>query len=92
MKNRGFRPGGADFKSSLGSGGSAIRRRVYLKVSGDIVTKRCWMAQQGRSLMASRHQSADEAVKPCSCRVSNDSGLTIHLKLAQGGENRDVAR
>lgn len=47
--------------------------------------------QQGRRLMASRHQRADEAVKPCSC-VSNDSGLKIHLKLAQGEENRDVAQ
>lgn len=92
MKNRGFRPGGADFKSSLGSGGSAIRRRVYLKVSGDIVAERCWTVQQGRRLMASRHQRADEAVKPCSYSVSNDSGLKIHLKLAQGEENRDVAR
>lgn len=74
-KNKGFRPGGADSKSSLGSGGSAIRRSVYLKVSGDIVAKRCWMVQQRRGLMASQHQRADEAVKPCSFRPSNDSDL-----------------
>lgn len=92
-EERGLGPGAADFKSSLGSGGSAICRSVYLEVSGDIVAKRCWMVRQGRRrLIAFRHQSADEALKPCSFCSSNDSVLKIHMKLAQDEENRDVAR
>lgn len=66
-EEKGLGPGAADFKSSLGSGGSAICQSVYLKVSGDIVANWCWMVRQGRRrLMAFRHQSADEALKPCS--------------------------
>jgi hypothetical protein len=42
--------------------------------------------------MASQHQSAGEAGKPCGFRMSKDSALKIRLNIAQGEENRDVVR